>query len=129
MEAVSPTRTGSIPCSVGTRDHGVRDKYTWACYRTSSGSKKIGGRVVREYVGTGVIAELSAQMDAEEREERDQAQAALKAECDSDCAQEKALTDYCRTVGEVLTEALLAAGYHKHKGQWRRRRGTKESNN
>ena len=75
------------------------------------------------------MAALIALMEAEEREEREKAQAAMKAARDSDRAQEKALTDYCRTVGEVLTEALLAAGYHKHKGQWRRRRGTKEDNN
>jgi hypothetical protein len=92
-------------------------------------SRKVGGRVVREYVGTGLIAELSAQMDAEEREERVQARAAVRAERDRDRAQEKALTDYCRTVGEVLAEALLAAGYHKHKGQWRRKRGTEERGN
>jgi len=92
-------------------------------------SRKIGGRVVREYVGTGLIAELSAQTDEIERQERDQAQAILKAERDSDRAQEAALADYCKAVDEVLTEALLAAGYHKHKGQWRRKRGTEESSN
>ena len=90
-------------------------------------SKKIGGRVVREYVGTGYVAERIAQMDAEEREEREQVQAALKAERDRIRAQGKAVMDYCRNVDEVLTEALLAAGYHNHKGQWRRRRGKEES--
>lgn len=87
-------------------------------------SKRVGGRVVREYVGTGEEAALIAQLDAMERLERKQAQAILKAERDSDRVQETALVDYYKAVDEVLTESLLAAGYHKHKGQWRRKCGT-----
>jgi len=87
-------------------------------------SKKIGGRVVREYLGTGRVAELTAQMDAVERQEREQAQVAAKAERDTDRAQEAALIDYCKAIDAIADEALLAAGYHKHNGQWRRKRGT-----
>lgn len=92
-------------------------------------SKKVGGRVVREYVGTGDIARLAAEMDAIERQEREQAQAAVKSERDTDRTQEAALIDYCKKIDGIADEALLAAGYHKHKGQWRRKRGTKEDDN
>lgn len=90
-------------------------------------SRKISGRVVREYVGSGPVAEVAARVDALQRRERDQAQAARKTERESDQAQEKALADYCQAVDAALAAALLAAGYHKHKGQWRRRRDRKES--
>jgi hypothetical protein len=82
-------------------------------------SRKVGGRVIREYVGTGPIAELTAQLDSKKRLFRIQEQAAMEAECERDRVQEMNLTDYCETVAEIMKETLLAAGYHKHKGQWR----------
>ncbi|MCE5200743.1 MAG: hypothetical protein ABFD54_06445 [Armatimonadota bacterium] len=92
-------------------------------------SKKVGGRVVREYVGTGMAAELAAELDTLERQERERAHAAVKSERDTDKTLEAALHDYYKIVDAITEEALLAAGYHKHKGQWRRRRGKKEDDN
>jgi hypothetical protein len=86
-------------------------------------SKKINGQVVREYVGSGTLAELAAEMDDLERQERDQARAAVKIERDIESAQEKDLIYYCEAVEAIAVESLHRAGYHKHKGQWRRRRG------
>lgn len=92
-------------------------------------SKKIGGHVVREYVGTGRIAEVSAELDALDRQERERAQATVKAERDTDRVKEAVLIDYCKSIDLITEQALREAGYHKHKGQWRRKRGTKEANN
>jgi len=87
-------------------------------------SKKVDGRVVREYVGTGDFAELMAQADTLERQQRIERQAALKAERDKDRETEKALTDYYEAIQRTTESVLIDAGYHKHKGQWRRKRGT-----
>jgi hypothetical protein len=84
--------------------------------------RKVGGRVVREYVGTGRVAELAAQLDAIERETREAEAAAWRAEkarleaLDADVAALIEVTDL------AAAAALLAAGYHQHKRQWRRKR-------
>jgi hypothetical protein len=86
-------------------------------------ARKVNGRVVREYCGAGKVAELTAQMDALERErrrldalERRLVKDELKA-LDSDLAAVNARIDL------AARAALLAAGFHQHKrGEWRRRR-------
>ena len=92
-------------------------------------SRRVCGLVVRQYVDSGDLGALGAFDDAKERFERKLRRALQEAEHDSDKAQEKAMTDYFKGVDAALAESLLAAGYHQHKGQWRRRRGTKESSN
>ena len=86
--------------------------------------RKVNGRVVREYVGTGAVAELIAQMDALERERRQLE--ALEQRQEND--ELKALDAELKIVNEranlAARAALLAAGFHQHKrGEWRRRRG------
>lgn len=87
-------------------------------------SRRVGRRVVREYVGAGELARLAEMLDAEEREEREQQAAERKAErrhlADLDMQLDD-LGDKCRRLAEAQ---LVLAGYHRHKGQWRMRRGT-----
>jgi hypothetical protein len=89
--------------------------------------RKVQGRVVREYVGRGRIAELVARMEALEREKRERAQAerqAERAELEALDAPLNELNDFADVLARA---ALLAAGYHQHKrGEWRKRRGQKE---
>src|SRR5262245_3173357 len=96
----------------------------WDRGRYYTRSKKVNGRVVREYVGTGRVAELAAQMDALKREQRRLDALALreeKAQLTALDADMKALT---QTTDLLARAALLAAGFHQHKrGEWRRRRG------
>ena len=85
--------------------------------------RKVNSRVVREYIGTGAVAELIAQKDALERERR-QLEALEKRLEKEDL---KALDDELKAVNErtdlAAHAALLAAGFHLHKrGEWRRRR-------
>jgi hypothetical protein len=84
--------------------------------------RKVNGRVVREYVGRGPIAELVAQMDALERQQREAERAAWlakRAELDALDAGVATLIDLTDLAAAA---ALRAVGYHNHKGQWRRKR-------
>jgi hypothetical protein len=85
-------------------------------------SRRVGGRVVREYVGAGELAAVAEMLDAEEREERQQREQAWKAER-LDMAKLDDSLDALRKECESLVKAqLVLAGYHRHKGQWRLRR-------
>ncbi len=88
-----------------------------------SRSRKVNGRVVREYVGSGRVAELAAQLDAIAREKREARRAearARRAEVDALDAPLDALNDLAELVASA---ALVAAGFRQHKrGEWRKRR-------
>lgn len=86
-------------------------------------SRKVAGRVQREYFGRGPLADLTAEMDYVQRLRRKAEREAREAErARADC-----LDDLMQEVNEVtdlVAEAVLvASGYHQHKrGEWRRRR-------
>lgn len=86
-------------------------------------SKRVGGRVVREYVGTGEVAELAAEIDAVERAEREEARAALRAEHAEAREVAEVLSDLEVLTRQAVTETLHAENFHRHKRQWRRKRG------
>ena len=90
--------------------------------------RKVNGRVVREYIGAGKVAELVARMDALEREQR-QLEALErrheKEQLNTLDAELKTLND---KVDLAARAALLAAGFYRHKrGEWRRRRDQDDS--
>ena len=91
-------------------------------------SKRVDGRVVREYIGCGVLGVMAAEDDRGEREARRQAVAVRKAARTADVAQEKELIAYCNGVDVLLAQVYNEAGYHNHRGQWRHKRGIKETN-
>ncbi len=85
-------------------------------------SRKVGGRVVREYVAKGVVGELADQTHAEERQRRGAEATAGRAEVQRMQDLAAPVAELCE-VAEILVLAhLVAGGYHRHKGQWRRRR-------
>jgi tetratricopeptide (TPR) repeat protein len=85
-------------------------------------SRRVGDRVIREYLGTGVLAQLAAKTDALDRLRRREEAKAWRAECEGLEATDKALGELYEAV-EILTRAtLLSASYHQHKGEWRRKR-------
>src|SRR5262249_39519246 len=87
-------------------------------------SKKVGGRVTREYVGTGSVAVLVAQMDTLEREKREAVRAARRAARAELDALDGPLNELHDLADLVARAALVAAGYRQHhRGEWRRRRG------
>jgi len=93
-------------------------------------SKKVNGRIVREYVGGGLLGEVSARMDANERRQREE-EASLWREERERLEALDGLTEGLYEAAEVLTRAaLVAAGYHQHRrGEWRRKRRGRQSSN
>lgn len=99
-------------------------------------SKRVRGRVRREYIGCGPVAHLAAETDALAREAR-AAQRELSAERRrADQAQRDAMYAAILGPGETLDLVcrvtmrweLEAAGYHQHdRGEWRKRRGEKKT--
>jgi hypothetical protein len=86
-------------------------------------SRKVNGRVVREYVGGGVLGEVAARMDAEERQRREEEAAALKDEQERMETLTAPVEELCEGVEILARAALLVSGYHRHnRGEWRKRR-------
>ena len=87
-------------------------------------SRRVDGRVVREYVGRGLVGELVARLDAAERKRRSARRAASRRRDDALDDADAATRALCE-VSELLARAsLLLAGYRRHdRGAWRRRRG------
>jgi hypothetical protein len=90
-------------------------------------SRKEGGRVVREYVGGGVLGEIAALEDEYERRRREEEAAFWKEERES-LEELAAPVDELCEAAEILARAvLLAAGYRRHnRGEWRKRLGQEE---
>ncbi len=87
-------------------------------------SRRVDGRVVREYVGKGEVARAIADLDAHDRDIREARAAAQRLERESlECGQRE-LDTLCGLTDAVAHRALQVAGYHRHnRGEWRRRRG------
>ena len=86
-------------------------------------SRREGGRIVREYIGTGRVAELAALLDEREREEREAARAEDREWRAQIEAADYLIDTLCRGADVLARATLLAAGYHQHdRGAWRKRR-------
>lgn len=87
-------------------------------------SRKEGGRVIREYVGGGILGELAARMDAENRRLREDEEASRREERERLDALTASVEELCAAAEVMARAALLASGYHCHnRGEWRKRRG------
>lgn len=85
-------------------------------------SVRIGGQVVRKYVGGGLAGALAAARDEEARECRSRERERRNLEK----AQARELMGTLDSLSDVvdieLAGRLAAAGFHRHRGEWRRRR-------
>lgn len=87
-------------------------------------SRREGGRVLREYVGTGPGAEKAAALDDLERRRREEEAAVERSERARLDALDEPVEELFEAVEVLTSAALLTAGYHKHeRGEWRKRRG------
>ena len=86
-------------------------------------SRREGGRVVREYVGGGLAGELAAEEDRIRRELAEKQREREKEEMERLKALAAPVLEVSEAA-EILAHAhLIAAGYHRHKGEYRRARG------
>ena len=98
----------------------------WERGRYYTRSRKVNGRVVREYIGGGEVARLVAEMDAIARDERKAKAAAWRAEKGRMDSLDAEVAAVCCMVDLVARAVLTAAGYHQHhRSEWRKRRGRK----
>ncbi len=88
-------------------------------------SRKVGGRVVREYIGGGSIAALIADQDAAAREKRAVDRQRLR-RARAHVAPLETMTAELDQLTELLARAALVAhGYRQHhRSEWRKRRDT-----
>lgn len=84
-------------------------------------SVRVGGRVVREYVGSGPAADIAAALDEANREER-------RAECETRRLEQAKLEAAAAALSALGSAAdaemkrrLGEAGYHYRKGEWRKK--------
>ena len=92
-------------------------------------SRRVGGRVVRLYVGSGPIGEEAAARDAVQRTEAAAERERLRQEVAAAEATDEELSELAN-VSDLLAQVLLwPAGYHRRKGEWRKRRVQADSNN
>ena len=82
--------------------------------------RRIGNRVVSEYVGGGEIGDLVAELDAIERRERRAERAACLEERNHDLEIARGIDAVGDRVLALTRAVLLANGYHTHKGQWKK---------
>lgn len=86
-------------------------------------SRKVNGRIIREYVGTGLVAELAAQQDAEAQAEKLAERERLQREAARWASAGAPLKDLSQLLDGLTAATLIAAGYHRHhRGAWRKRR-------
>jgi hypothetical protein len=98
-----------------TRERGSR--YYTRSYRDED------GRVRREYVGGGAVGELAALRDSRERHRREEADEHGRALLEQAGELTAPVLELCETADVLLRAHLVAAGYARHKGEWRLKRG------
>ena len=85
-------------------------------------SVRKGSCVRKEYVGAGVLGTIAAELDEYQRRQRKE-EATYWKEQKERLQQDALFLKELEAAVEILTTAhLIGAGYHKHKGQWRRQR-------
>jgi hypothetical protein len=85
-------------------------------------SRRVGSKVSREYLGSGPIAQMSAELDVQRRCDRE-AYRTTWADFRAQLHEADAMLDDLRRHCQLLAWAvLLVHGVHYHRGEWRRRR-------
>ncbi|HET6456539.1 MAG TPA: hypothetical protein VFI02_19210 [Armatimonadota bacterium] len=86
-------------------------------------SRRVNGRIIREYVGKGYMGELASAMDEIDRTEQQAKAEALRTQIGQLDRIEEMVEAVYSTADEITVSSLESAGYHRHhRGEWRKRR-------
>ena len=96
---------------------------SWERGRYYTRSRRVNGRIVREYVGKGPLAQAASEADRYLREQRRRERNALRDEMSEFSSLSRELQQLDLAYKTVVEIELKARGYHQHhRGQWRKRR-------
>ena len=85
-------------------------------------ARRVGSKVVNEYIGRGPPAELAALMDTQRRAEREAAIRDARNERERLKTSVKPAVELAALIELLVKGNLLVAGFHQHdRGEWRRR--------
>jgi hypothetical protein len=85
------------------------------------------GKVRKRYVGTGDIAETIAHADETIRRHREEQRARAREELEHMRSLVSPGLELDRAVDALVGAHLVAGGYHRHKGEWRRERSQRSA--
>src|SRR5271167_3074058 len=95
----------------------------WELKRYYTRSRKIAGKVVREYFGNGPEGRLAAGLDQQRPERKRQEREAIQADREQWSKACGPLDELIAVTDLLAAAILLAGGYYRHdRGAWRRRR-------
>lgn len=83
--------------------------------------RRKGARVVSEYVGKGMVAELTAAIETQRKNAKQDAWDIERFTRREFEQRGKPIYDIERLTWDIVSAALVEQGYHTHKGQWRKR--------
>jgi hypothetical protein len=90
--------------------------------------KRVGNRVISEYVGGGLLAVVASQ-NAQERKEESEARRTATEQARAETLNlEAEIDELIDTINTLSRGALIASGYHQHNRQWRLIRDGNSSN-
>ena len=84
--------------------------------------KRVGDKVISQYLGTGYSAYLMQRLDEHERQEAESKRQAWQAIKDSEEQLDAQLDGFTEVVNAYVGAHLLISGYHQHRRQWRKKR-------
>lgn len=84
--------------------------------------KRVGNRVISEYVGGGLVVDLAQKRAEIERGQKQSERELQRIERMSMAEIDKQIDDFSRIVDTLMQGELISKGFHQHKRQWRRRR-------
>jgi hypothetical protein len=83
--------------------------------------RREGNRVVSEYMGGGFSGQLAEILDMEDRQEADYKRRELGKQKRQTAPIDNKVDEIEKYTRAITRACLLLAGYHTHKGQWRKR--------